>query len=103
MYERFFGPGPLDPVDDDYFTVAFGALAAYSLPRGASLDWRFDWLPAVDDFTGDYVIRTEAGLNLPLLDPLSARFAIIDIYDSTPAAGVDENSLFLSSGLSLGW
>lgn len=103
VYERYFGPGPLDPIDDDYFTVAFGVLAAYMLPRGASIDWRFDWLPAVDDFTGDYVIRTEAGLNVPLVAPVSARLSIADTYDSTPAAGSDENSLYVASGLSVGW
>lgn len=103
VYERYLEVGPGDLEEDDYFTVAFGVLSAYMLPRGASLDWRFDWLPAVDDFTGDYVVRTEAGLNVPLVAPISARFSIADTYDSTPAAGSDENTLYVASGLSVGW
>ena len=56
LYEKYLDNGtPPDPVldEDDYFTIAFGASAAVLLPRGASLDWRLDWLPAVDDFTGE--------------------------------------------------
>lgn len=109
VYEKYIyngddigDPAP-DLGDDDYFTVAFGAAAAVLLPRGAAFDWRFDWLPAVDDFTGDYVVRTTAGLTIPLIAPLSARMSVADTYDSTPSAGSEKNSLYLDTSLSLGW
>ena len=35
--------------------------------------------------------------------PVSAKFSLIDEYDSTPAAGTDSNSLYLAFGLSVGW
>lgn len=106
VYEKYIdngtAPGPVVG-EDDYFTVALGASAAYLLPRGMTLDWRFDYLPSVSDFTGDYVVRTALGLNIPLIAPLSARLAIGDTYDSTPAGGADKNSLNIDTGLSLGW
>jgi hypothetical protein len=96
-------PGvPIDE-DDDYFTVAFGAAAAVLLPRGAMFDWRFDYLPSVSDFADDYVIRTSAGLTVPLIAPVSARLGITDTYDSTPSSGAEENSLYLDTTLSLVW
>lgn len=106
VYEKYIDNGtPPDPVkdEDDYFTVAFGAAAAVLLPRGAAFDWRFDWLPSVSDFTGDYVVRTAAGLSVPLIAPVSARLSIADTYDSTPSGGAEENSLTVDTTLSLAW
>jgi hypothetical protein len=94
---------PLRVDEDDYFTIAFGAAAAVLLPRGAMFDWRFDYLPSVSDFADDYVIRTSAGLTVPLIAPVSARLGITDTYDSTPSGGADENSLYLDTTLSLVW
>jgi len=106
VYEKYLDNGPAPGPyhgEDDYFTVTFGAAAAYLLPRGATFDWRFDWLPSVSDFTGDYVIRTTAGLTVPLIAPLAARLAISDTYDSTPSGGAEKNSLLIDTSLTLGW
>lgn len=101
VYEKYFNL--YKEADNNYFAVAFGALAGYYLPYGVHFDWRLDYLPAVDDFTNDYLLRTEAGLSVPLMAMLSAKFSLIDEYDSTPAEDTDANSLFLTLGLSLGW
>lgn len=106
VYEKYIDNGtPPGPVvgDDDYFTVALGAAAAVVLPRDITVDWRFDYLPSVSDFAGDYVVRSALGINIPLIAPLSARLSIGDTYDSTPAGGADKNSLNVDTGLSLGW
>ncbi len=98
VYERYFGGS-----DRDYYAVAFGALAGYYLPYGAHFDWRLDYLPAVDNFTKDYLLRTEGALLAPLIDPISAKFVVRDEYNNQPAAGTKRNSLFLTLGLSLVW
>ncbi|MFN2378114.1 MAG: DUF481 domain-containing protein, partial [Candidatus Binatia bacterium] len=106
VYEKYIDNGTLPgPIQDenDYFTVAFGAAASVLLPRGAAFDWRFDYLPSVSDFTGDYVIRTVAGLTVPLIAPISARLSVADTYDSTPSAGAEENSLLVDTTLSVVW
>jgi hypothetical protein len=98
VYERYFGG-----FDRDYYAIAFGALAGYYLPYRARFDWRLDYLPAVDNFTTDYLLRTEGALTAPLIDPISAKFIVRDEYNNQPVAGTKRNSLFLTLGLSLVW
>ena len=95
--EKFFGGE-----DDSYFTIGLGAAAGIYLPYDSKFDWRFDYLPAIDDFS-DYLIRNEAGLSIPLWDPISAKIALLDEYDSTPAEDADKNSLYFILGASVGW
>ena len=98
VYEKYFGGST-----NDYFAVALGASAGYYLPYGAHFDWHMDYLPAVDNFISDYLLRTEAGLSVPLVGPIDAKFSLLDEYDSTPAPGAVRNSVFLTLGLSIGW
>lgn len=98
VYERYFGGK-----DNNYAAIAFGALAGYHLPYGAHLDWRLDYLPAVDDFTKNYLLRNEAGLTLPLIAVVSARFSLLDEYQGNPAPDTQNNSLFLNVGLVVDW
>jgi uncharacterized protein DUF481 len=98
VYEKYFGGS-----DRDYYAIAFGALAGYYLPYGAHFDWRLDYLPAVDNFTTDYLLRTEAGLTVPLIAPVSAKFLLRDEYNNQPASDAKRNSLFLTLGLSVVW
>ena len=98
VYERYFGGS-----DRDYFAIAFGALAGYYLPYRAHFDWRLDYLPAVDNYTKDYLLRTEAGLTAPIIGAINAKFVVRDEYDSQPAPGAKRNTLFLTLGLSLVW
>jgi hypothetical protein len=107
VYEKYFcftdSTGRHICDDDDYFTIIFGFLTEYHLPYGAVVGWKFAFLPAVDDFTGDYLMRNDAYLSLPIVGPISAKLGLRDEYDSTPAAGTDKNSLYFTAGLSLGW
>lgn len=79
MYEKYFGG-----THRDYFAIAFAAVAAYYLPYGAKFDGRVDYLPAVDAFVDDYLLRSEAALTMPLIEPISAKFSVVDEYDNTP-------------------
>lgn len=101
VYEKFFQS--TGSPENDFFAIAFAAVAGYHLPWGSHFDGRVDYLPAVDDFTGDYLLRSAAGLTLPLFDPIAAKFSLIDEYDSTPAADTQHNTLFITIGLSLVW
>ncbi len=98
IYERFFGGD-----DNDYFGIAFAALAGYYLPRDARFDFRVDYLPAVDDWANDYLLRAEAGLGVPVMSAVSAKLALLNQYDNTPAEDTDRNSLFLTFGFSVGF
>lgn len=103
VYEKYMSsPDDPDGSDDSYFTIALGAAAAILLPREIAVDWRFDYLPNVTDWS-DYVIRTGAGLSAIVIAPLSLRIAITDVYDSTPPDDVKSNSLNLDTTLSVVW
>ena len=101
VYERYFSS--VRPRDRDYFAIAFGLLAGYYLPLGAHADWRLDYLPAVDDFTGKYLLRNTFGLTVPLIEPISAKFSLLDEYNNRPATDAKHNSLYLTFGLSIVW
>lgn len=98
VYQQFVGG-----LDDDYFAVSFGVVAAYTLPYDSRLDWRFDYLPAVDDWTDRYLLRHSASLAVPIFDPISAKLTLFDDFNSKPARDTAHNSLYLTAGLSLGW
>lgn len=111
VYEKFFTgtcrSGGADipgcSTENNYFAVAFGAAAGYYLPYNAYIGWRLDYLPAVDDFANDFLLRNALELTLPLIDPIAAKFSLIDEYDNTPAEDTDNNNLYLAFGLSVGW
>lgn len=97
VYEKFFGGDT-----NDYFAIAFGKLLEWDLPwYGMQFAWRTDYLPAVDDWANDFLVRTDASFLLPMLDYLKFKFGVIDQYDNTPAEGSEENSLAIIAGLSL--
>jgi hypothetical protein len=101
VYEKYFQSS--NTPENNYFAIAFGALAGYYLPYGAHFDWKVDYLPAVDDFTGKYLLRSDAGLSIPLITAVAAKFSLLDEYNSKPAADAKHNSLYLTAGLSLVW
>ncbi len=98
VYQRFVGGD-----EENYFAVAFGVVAGYSLPYGSRFDWRFDYLPAIDNWTNQYLMRHTASLSVPMFDPISVKLSLVDDYNSTPAPETASNSLYLTVGLSAGW
>lgn len=98
VHQRFVGGD-----EDNYFAVAFGVVAGYSLPYGSQFDWRFDYLPAIDDWTDQYLLRHTASLSVPMFDPISVKLSLVDDYNNKPAPNAASNSLYLTVGLSAGW
>lgn len=94
--ERFFGD-----VNNEFFAVSFGAEGEYKLPYSAVLGAKAEYLPAVDDWVGDYLLRSEVSLTMPVIGFVNLKAALADQYDSTPAAGTKYNELQTSIGLSL--
>jgi hypothetical protein len=99
VYEDFFGDGQDDP--NSYFAVAFGTDIFLTLPLGMTLTSRGEYLPAIDDWQNDYLLRGKATLAYPMTEWISLTSSIIDTYDNTPAEDTDQNSLTLTAGLSL--
>jgi hypothetical protein len=99
VYEDFFGDGQNDP--NRYAAVAFGTDIFLTLPLGMTFTSRGEYLPAVDDWQDDYLLRGKATLAFPMSEWLSLTSSVIDTYDNTPAEDTDQNSLTLTAGLSL--
>jgi hypothetical protein len=99
VYERFFG-GQHQPVPRPGARRGVGL----QLPiPGASWHNRLGYTPSFEDFTGDYLLRFETELLIPVWEAISFRVAIVNRYDSMPAEDTGENSLSSSIGLSYGF
>ncbi len=108
VFEKYFSgicddepAGSACSTSRDSASVAFGAEAGVKLPAGALLSWTADYLPAVEDFAGDYLLRTEASLLVPMYSFVSAKLTLVDEYDSTPAQNVNPNRMTTTAGLAL--
>jgi len=95
VYEKFFGG-----LDQDYFAISFGLQAQVPLPYGSKFTGSVNYLPSVSDFTGDFLIKSEAALLIPLYEQLSFKFSVVDNYDNTPAPDTSFNYLTTLVGLS---
>lgn len=108
IYEDYFGD-EFDPAtgadpgrgSDDYWSIAFGAQADAVLAFGTLWRARAEYLPAVDDWQDDYLVRAETSLEMPLLDWLAFKVAVGDEYDNTPAPGAQRNKFVSTAGISL--
>jgi hypothetical protein len=99
VYERFFGGDT-----NRYPGAAFGAESDWKLPvLGASWHNRLDYTPSFKDFFGDYLLRFETGLLIPMTEWISFKLSVVDAYDSTPAEDAKKNSLSTLVGLALGF
>lgn len=86
---------------DNFWALAFGSDFMRKLPLGAIFRASVDYLPAVDDWTGDYLLRGDASLEIPLVDWLAFKIRALDEYDNTPAEGSDRNRATLTGLLSV--
>ena len=96
VYERFFGGD-----DNSYASIAFGTEGSFTLPFGATLTARGSYLPAVDDWAKNYLLRGEAALLFPMTDWLAFRTGVLNQYTSQPADDAEHNSVTGTAGLSL--
>jgi len=106
VYEKYFPLFPVNPPDDredNYFTIAFGGRVEKQFAGDSKFVYTIDYLPAVDDWTGNYLLRNEATLEIPMIAFIAFKVDLLDIYDSTPAMGSDHNEFYATVGLSVGF
>ena len=96
VLEEFFGGD-----DNSYASIAFGTEGSFTLPWKTTLTFRGSYLPAVDDWAKNYLLRGEAALMFPMTDWLAFRTGVVNTYTSQPAEDTDNNSLTGTAGLSL--
>jgi len=96
VYENFFGDE-----DNSYASVAFGTNGSFTLPYKATLTLRGDYLPAVDDWANNYLLRGTATLLFPMTDWLAFRTGVVEQYTNQPAEDTARNSVTGTAGLAL--
>jgi putative salt-induced outer membrane protein YdiY len=79
---------------EDYLALRAGERYERKLSDTAKLWEAVEYLPRADDFD-DYLLNAEAGVEAAINSTTSLRLTLKDTYDSTPAAGKDENDLTL--------
>lgn len=96
VYERFFGGER-----NDYFSLALGAETRHELDNGWIWFARVDYLPSVEDWANDFLLRGETSLVFPLTDHFALKTSLVDLYDATPAEGAESNTLQTLVGVSV--
>jgi putative salt-induced outer membrane protein YdiY len=96
VYQRYFGGDT-----EDFFTILFGADLEADLPYGSKFRWTAEYLPSVEEWTDNYILRTNADWIMPITGWMDFKISVIDIYNNRPAPGTDRNSLATLTGLSL--
>ncbi len=95
VYQKYF-----DGQTNDYFTILFGGDLDAKLPYGSKLRIRVEYLPAVDDWADNYLVRGALDFTVPIIGWLDFKFTILDIYNSQPPPDTFRNSFTTTAGLS---
>lgn len=83
---------------DHYATLGFGMHYEYRLSSHSRLWLSTSYTPAIEDFS-DYLLSSEAGIDISLNDHWALRSAVRHHYDSTPATNKEPNDILLTLGL----
>lgn len=95
VYQRYFGGGT-----ESFFTILFGGDLEADLPYGSKFRWTAEYLPSVEEWTDDYIIRTNADWTMPIIGWLNFKISVTNIYNNRPADGADRNSFATLTGIS---
>jgi putative salt-induced outer membrane protein YdiY len=96
VYQRYFGGDT-----EDYPAVSFGSEFEYLLPYSMKFTALGEYLPSVEDWAGNYLLRGTAALAVPMLSWMDLKLTVFDEYNNRPADDAKRNKLTYTAGLSL--
>jgi putative salt-induced outer membrane protein YdiY len=93
IYERQGG--------DETFYVAlrFAERFEWKISKTTRVWQTAEYLPEVDDWSNNYIINFEAGIDTKITQAWSLRLVAQDTYDNEPAAGREKNDFKLLAGI----
>jgi putative salt-induced outer membrane protein YdiY len=98
------GPGyvfeKVGDIESDYFAVQAAQKLSWALAEGVTLSEAVVWNAEANDID-NYTLTATAALEVDMGANLSFRTAVSNIYESTPATGLEENDLLLSAGVAV--
>lgn len=83
---------------EDYWSLHVGEKFTWEINDRARLWQSLSYDPEVSDFE-NFLLRAELGAEADILENLSLRAVLIDIYRNVPAAGREKNDLLLITGI----
>jgi hypothetical protein len=86
--------------DRSYLSIRVAESLSWQVSEKLRFDHRVTFLPNVEDFT-DYRVRLELSASYPLFKRVTISFNVIELYDSAPPPGVDQNDLTLQSSVGI--
>ena len=95
VYQRYFGGDT-----EDYFTILFGGDLEADLPYASKFRWSAEYLPAVSDWSDNYLIRTTADWTMPIIGWLDFKIVVLNTYNNQPPPDTDRNSFTTTAGVS---
>lgn len=97
-----FGPGyaweEQGGVSDNFATIRFAERFEYQLSARSKIWQSAIYTPSIDDFS-DYQLTFDAGIDTTINKNWAVRTSVRYLYDSTPAAGSDNDDVTLLFGL----
>jgi putative salt-induced outer membrane protein YdiY len=85
-------------VEDSYTTFFFGEKFEYQLTSNTKFFQTAGFAPEAGDFD-NYLLIVEAGIETALSEHWALKVSGRDIYDGTPAAGLEKNDLIIAASL----
>jgi opacity protein-like surface antigen len=86
--------------DRSYLSIRVAENLSWQVSEKLRVDQRLTFLPNVEDLT-DYRVRLELSASYPLFKRVTISFNAIELYDSAPPPGVDQNDLTLQSSVGI--
>jgi putative salt-induced outer membrane protein YdiY len=86
--------------DRSYLSIRVAESLSWQVSEKLRFDQRLTFLPNVEDLA-DYRVRFELSASYPLFKRVTISFNAIELYDSAPPPGVDQNDLTLQSSVGI--
>lgn len=90
----------ISAVDRSYLSIRVAENLSWQVSEKLRLDQRLTFLPNLEDLA-DYRVRFELSASYPLFKRVTISFNAIEIFDSAPPPGVDQNDLTLQSSVGI--
>jgi putative salt-induced outer membrane protein YdiY len=94
VFEHLSGEEPTT-----YAAIRFGERFDYEIVPGTKIWEAVGYIPQIDEWTQNYLLNFEAGIDTAITKGWSLRVVFQDLYASQPAAGKKNNDMRLLAGI----
>ena len=96
VYESYF-----NDERNEYAALTLGLNGEWDLPLDSTLAASVEYLPALSDFTNNYLLQARLTYTIPVISFLDFKIQVTDDYNNQPAEDTQPNSFYFNVGLSV--